>query len=126
TWRQLSVWTRARRDVARCCDELLDEAGYIITPKTGPGRDHVYHLSVIRTENRDALREYLTQAGVSTVLNSPKALPFYSAYAHFGHSPKDFPVACFNQSRILSLPVYSELNKEKINSPLESFACFYK
>src|SRR5437016_6807817 len=53
----LPAWTEARRYVAACYDELLDEVGDIITPKIGPGRDHVYHLYVIRTENGDALRE---------------------------------------------------------------------
>src|SRR5947208_16104686 len=122
----LPAWTAARRRGAACYNELLDEVGDIITPKIGPGRDHVYHLYVIRTENRKALREYLTQAGVSTVLNYPKSLPFYSAYAHFGHSPKDFPVACFNQSRILSLPIYPEMKKEMITHTVESIGSFFK
>jgi dTDP-4-amino-4,6-dideoxygalactose transaminase len=74
----------------------------------------VYHLYVIRTENRDALREHLSQAGISTVLNYPKALPFYPAYAYLGHVPKNFPAAYFNQSRILSLPIYPEMPEEAI------------
>ena len=77
-------------------------------------RDHVYHLYVIRTENRDALREHLSQAGISTVVNYPKALPFYPAYAYLGHVPKNFPAAYFNQSRILSLPIYPEMPEEAI------------
>ena len=44
-----------------CYDELLEDVGDVITPKVDPGRDHVYHLYVIRTENRDSLREYLTR-----------------------------------------------------------------
>ena len=63
---------------------------------------------------RDALREHLSQAGISTVLNYPKALPFYPAYAYLGHVPKDFPAAYFNQSRILSLPIYPEMPEEAI------------
>src|ERR1044072_4426817 len=122
----LPAWTEARRYVAACYDELLDDVGHIITPKIGPGRDHVYHLYVIRTENRDTLKEYLTQAGISTVLNYPKALPFCPAYAHFGHVPKDFPVACFNQSRILSLPIYAEMKKEMITHTLQCIARFFQ
>src|SRR6266404_2026650 len=110
----LPAWTDARRYVAACYDELLYEVGDIITPKIGPGRDHVYHLYVIRTENRDTLRKHLSQAGISTVLNYPKALPFYPAYAYLGHVPKNFPAAYFNQSRILSLPIYPEMPEEAI------------
>jgi dTDP-4-amino-4,6-dideoxygalactose transaminase len=110
----LPVWTAARRRVAVCYNELLEEVGDVITPIVESDRDHVYHLYVIRTENRDALREHLSQAGISTVLNYPKALPFYPAYAYLGHVPKDFPAAYFNQSRILSLPIYPEMPEEAI------------
>jgi len=110
----LPAWTAARRRVAACYNELLEEVGDVITPTVKSDRDHVYHLYVIRTENRDALREHLSEAGISTVLNYPKALPFYPAYAYLGHVPKNFPAAYFNQSRILSLPIYPEMPEEAI------------
>jgi dTDP-4-amino-4,6-dideoxygalactose transaminase len=110
----LPAWTAARRRVAACYNELLEHVGDVITPTVKSDRDHVYHLYVIRTENRDALREHLSQAGISTVLNYPKALPFYPAYAYLGHVPKNFPAAYFNQSRILSLPIYPEMPEEAI------------
>jgi dTDP-4-amino-4,6-dideoxygalactose transaminase len=122
----LSAWTEARRCVASCYDELLEEVGDVITPKIGLGRDHVYHLYVIRTENRDALREHLTQAGISTALNYPRALPFCPAYAHLGHIARDFPVASFNQSRVLSLPIYPEMTKEMLTYTVECIARFFK
>jgi dTDP-4-amino-4,6-dideoxygalactose transaminase len=110
----LAAWTAARRRVAACYNELLEDVGDVITPTVKSDRDHVYHLYVIRTENRDALREHLSQAGIPTVLNYPKALPFYPAYAYLGHAPKNFPAAYFNQSRILSLPIYPEMPEEAI------------
>src|ERR1700693_153398 len=58
----LPAWTAARRRVAACYNELLEDVGDVITPTVKPDRDHVYHLYVIRTENRDALREHLSQA----------------------------------------------------------------
>ena len=122
----LHAWTEARCRIAACYDDLLEEVGDVITPRVGPSRNHVYHLYVIRTENRDALREHLTQAGISTVLNYPKALPFYPAYAYLSHAPKDFPVACFNQSRILSLPMYPEITKEMIAHIVECIASFFQ
>jgi dTDP-4-amino-4,6-dideoxygalactose transaminase len=110
----LPAWTDARRRVAALYDALLQDVGDAVTPKVGENRDHVYHLYVIRTENRDALRKHLTRADISTVLNYPKALPFYPAYAYLGHDPNDFPVAYANQSRILSLPIYPEMTDEAI------------
>ncbi len=105
--------------------KLLADVGDVITPKVGPDRNHVYHLYVIRTENRDALKEYLTQAGISTVLNYSKALPFYPAYIYLEHIPEDFPAAYFNQSRILSLPIYPEMTKDMITRVVESIGNFF-
>ena len=110
----LQAWTEARRRVAARYNELLQGVGDVITPRVGPNRDHVYHLYVIRTERRDALKQFLAEAGIGTVLNYPKALPFYPAYAYLGHKPADFPAAFANQSRILSLPIYPEISNEMI------------
>src|ERR1017187_2113211 len=106
----LPKWTEARRRVAARYNELLAGVGDLVLPKVAPDRDHVYHLYVIRTEKRDALKKFLGDAGIATVLNYPKALPFYPAYNYLGHSPKDFPVAYSNQFRILSLPIFPEIS----------------
>src|SRR5213083_134527 len=68
----LPAWTAARRRVAACYNELLEDVGDVITPTVKPDRDHVYHLYVIRTENRDALRKHLSGAGISTVSIYPE------------------------------------------------------
>ena len=48
----LPAWTAARRRVAACYNELLEEVGDVITPTVAYDRDHVCHLYVVRTENR--------------------------------------------------------------------------
>ncbi|MBI2513170.1 MAG: DegT/DnrJ/EryC1/StrS family aminotransferase [Opitutae bacterium] len=121
----LPAWTAARQRVAARYDKLLAGVGDIVTPKVAVGRTHVYHLYVIRTARRDALREHLTAAGIATVLNYPKALPFYPAYAYLGHRPADFPVAHANQSRILSLPIYPEMPDEMIDHVVATIKAFY-
>jgi dTDP-4-amino-4,6-dideoxygalactose transaminase len=121
----LHTWTEARCRIAAHYDNVLEKVGDIITPEVSAGRDHVYNLYVIRTENRDVLKEYLHEAGISTVLNYPKALPFYPAYAYLGHVPEDFPAAYFNQARILSLPIYPEINDEMIRYVTECIGSFF-
>lgn len=110
----LRKWTEARQGAAARYDELLGRIEGIETPTVAPGRSHAYHLYVIRSDRRDALRDYLGEHGIATVLNYPKALPFYPAYAYLGHRPDEFPVAHGHQSRILSLPIYPELDREMI------------
>jgi dTDP-4-amino-4,6-dideoxygalactose transaminase len=122
----LNGWIEARRRVASRYDNLLSGVGDLVTPKIASDRDHVYHLYVIRTAKRDPLRKHLTDAGVATVLNYPKALPFYPAYAYLGHKLTDFPVAYANQSRILSLPIFSEMTNEIIVYVADAIGEFFK
>jgi dTDP-4-amino-4,6-dideoxygalactose transaminase len=122
----LQAWTEARRRVAARYDELLHGVGDLVTPKVGTDRDHVYHLYVIRTAKRDALKKHLAEAGIATVLNYPKALPFYPAYAYLGHQPSDLPVAYANQSRILSLPIFPEMTDEMIERVATTTCKFFK
>jgi dTDP-4-amino-4,6-dideoxygalactose transaminase len=110
----LNRWTEARRRVASRYHELLQDLDGVTLPAVAAGREHVYHLYVIRTAIRDQLKSRLAQAGVTTVLNYPKALPFYPAYAHLGHRPEDFPVAYANQGQILSLPIYPEITDDML------------
>jgi dTDP-4-amino-4,6-dideoxygalactose transaminase len=111
----LEQWTNARRRVAAHYDKVFQDLGDLVIPAVAPGREHVYHLYVIRSAARDHLRSHLNHAGISTVLNYPKALPFYPAYSYLGHRPEDFPVAYANQNRILSLPIYPEITDAMLN-----------
>ena len=121
----LAKWTEGRRQVAARYNELLAGVGDLVLPKVAANRDHVYHLYVIRTEKRDALKKFLGDAGIGTVLNYPKALPFYPAYAYLGHKPEDFPVAFTNQSRILSLPIFPEITDDMLRHVATSIKKFF-
>lgn len=121
----LADWTAARQRIARRYDELLCGVGDIVTPSVAPGREHVYHLYVIRTDQRDALKNHLAKAGIDTILNYPKALPFYPAYAYLAAQPCMFPVAYRNQSRILSLPLYPEMTDEMVDYVAEQIRAFF-
>lgn len=121
----LASWTAGRRRVAATYDRLLRGVGDLVTPQVASGRDHVYHLYVIRTGRRDALRKWLADAGIATVINYPKALPFYPAYAYLGHTPNDFPVAHAHQSQILSLPIFPEMTDEQVEYVVEKIRTYF-
>ncbi|EMI24761.1 DegT/DnrJ/EryC1/StrS family aminotransferase [Rhodopirellula europaea] len=122
---RLQRWTDARRSVAKEYDRQLDGVGDLILPRRFDDREHVYHLYVIRTDRRDALRDHLRESGVSTVINYPIALPFLPAYERFGHQPEDFPNAFRNQSQILSLPVFPEMTGEQITRVTSAVKSFF-
>jgi dTDP-4-amino-4,6-dideoxygalactose transaminase len=121
----LAAWTEARRRIASQYDQLLTGVGDIVIPKVSANRNHVYQLYVIRTAKRDGLKKHLADAGISTVLNYPKALPFYPAYAYLKHTPADFPVAYADQSQILSLPIYPEMTNDMIEYVAAQVAKFF-
>jgi dTDP-4-amino-4,6-dideoxygalactose transaminase len=107
----LKGWTARRRAIAKRYDELLADIPGISTPTEVAGREHVYHLYVIESDDRDELAATLKARGVPTVINYKRALPFLPAYAHLGHRSEEFPVAGRLQDRILSLPIFAELTE---------------
>jgi dTDP-4-amino-4,6-dideoxygalactose transaminase len=110
----LPAWTTARRRIAARYNGLLGGIDNLSTPKVEANRSHAYHLYVVATDKRELLKKSLGDAGITTSLNYPKALPFYPAYSYLGHKSTDFPVAYQNQSRILSLPIYPEMTDDMI------------
>lgn len=105
----LADWTARRQQIASEYRRLLGESRGLVLPVVVAGREHVYHLYVVRHEQRDGLVQHLTARGIQTVIHYPVALPFLPAYRRFGHRPEDFPIAFAHQSRILSLPIFPEM-----------------
>jgi dTDP-4-amino-4,6-dideoxygalactose transaminase len=84
----------------------------------------VWHLYVVQHEQRDALAACLSSQGIQTVVNYPVALPFLPAYARLKHGPQDYPVAHRNQTRILSLPIYPEMQPAQLDSLVDALHRF--
>jgi dTDP-4-amino-4,6-dideoxygalactose transaminase len=109
----LEKWTEQRIANAGIYTKLLEKASLSI-PMIRPGSRHVFHLYVIRTENRDQVQRRLNDAGVETAIHYPTALPFLPCYSHRNPKPESFPVAYACQNKILSLPLFPELREEEI------------
>ena len=122
----LRKWTAQRQERASRYTERLRSLAGIKIPTIAEGREHVWHLYVIKSGERDRLADYLNKRGVQTVINYPVALPFLPAYSRFSHKPTDFPNAFKNQSEILSLPIYPELGDEQMDRVMESISEYYK
>jgi dTDP-4-amino-4,6-dideoxygalactose transaminase len=111
----LQKWTGRRQSRAGRYSEGLSAINEVKTPEVAEGREHVWHLYVIKSSERDGLANFLSLNGVQTVINYPVALPFLPAYRRYNHQHSEFPNAFRNQSKILSLPIYPELNDAKID-----------
>ncbi len=121
----LQAWTHRRQEIARRYDQLFEGNTAVIRPTAPAEREHVYHLYVIRHEQRDALAKHLGARGIQTVISYPVALPFLPCYSRFGHRPEEFSNAHRNQSRILSIPIFPEMTEAHIRTvvtAIEEFA----
>ena len=109
----LHQWTEGRIVNANKYSELLKNAEVTI-PTVIEGGKHVFHLYVIRTQNRDAVMQYLKDAGVGVAIHYPTALPLLKCYESRGYTKEDFPVAYAVTQEIISLPMYAELSDKHI------------
>lgn len=121
----LGEWTTKRQIVAQKYNKLFASIPNVKTPSVAYDRTHVYHLYVIRVQQRNELKKYLEEHGIGTMLNYPKALPFYPAYSYMEHQPIDFPQAWKSQEEILSIPIYPEITDEQIEYVVDTISSFY-
>jgi dTDP-4-amino-4,6-dideoxygalactose transaminase len=121
----LDRWNSQRRQAASAYNKALANTDIEVPTEMDYGR-HVYHLYVIQSENRDALREQLSDAGIESGLHYPTPLHFQEAYRFLGYKQGDFPVTERVKSRILSLPIYPGIDPkavERVTSELRE-SCY--
>lgn len=123
--RHIEDWTAKRQSIADEYQERLQGVGDLVLPGLFSERPSVSHLFVVRTKQRDLLREHLRTQGIEAGVHYPIALPFLEAYAHLGHTEKDFPVSARLAKEILSIPIYPELSPEDIDRVVNSIKTFY-
>jgi dTDP-4-amino-4,6-dideoxygalactose transaminase len=117
----LDGWNAARRRAAAEYDRAL-AALPLITPRSAPRSEHVYHLYVIRVPDRDGLQNHLKQAGIATGIHYPVPIHLQAAYRDLGYKRGDFPITETLADEILSLPMYAELSSEAIGYVVETIA----
>jgi len=110
----LVEWNRMRREVAAGYHQLFRPVAEIITPPYEPSScNAVYHLYVVRSKLREALRMHLAEASIGTGIHYPVALHLQKAYLGLGHKQGDFPIAEKVAAEVLSLPMYPQLRPEE-------------
>jgi dTDP-4-amino-4,6-dideoxygalactose transaminase len=110
----LSAWTASRRRVASLYGEALADLPGVELPRVAGDAEHVFHLYVVRLDDRDEVRQRLRDRGVASGVHYPLPVHRYPAYAHLGHGPGSFPVAEGICERIISLPMYPEMGPAEV------------
>ena len=110
---KLDEWNQRRRVVASAYRELLAplDAQPILEPE---GFESCYHLFVIRSSKRDAVRNALLQAEIECGIHYPVPLHLQPALAYLGYRAGDFPASEALADTTLSLPMHPHLDGQEI------------
>lgn len=119
--RGLDVANERRHKIATWYEEGLADLPLGL-PQTLPERCHVWHLYVVRHNNRDRLREQLAERGIAAALHYPVPIHLQPAYADLGHEVGEFPVAERLARECLSLPMFPRLSLEQVTRVAEAIA----
>ncbi len=107
----LAQWNSERRERAEVYNRLLAGNDAVALPHEPHWSRGVYHLYVIRTQDREALMEHLKQLGIGTGIHYPIPLHLQKAYESMGYKEGDFPVAERVAAEIVSLPMFPHLTE---------------
>jgi len=108
----LDAETEKRKKIAfRYLNEIKNTK--IILPYVKETNSHVWHLFVIRTDNRDYLQEFLLQNGIQSVVHYPIPPHLQEAYSEWRNEV--YPISELIHKEVLSLPMSPVLTKEEID-----------
>ncbi len=112
--RHLPAWNQRRRDAADALRAGLAGTSVIAPAPAAADSDHVYHLFVVRSAERDALRDHLDARGVASAIHYPTPIHLQPAYADLGLGRGDLPVAERLASENCSLPIFPAIEDAQI------------
>jgi dTDP-4-amino-4,6-dideoxygalactose transaminase len=120
---KLESWNERRRALASRYAERL-KGQPLTLPAPDPGS--VWHLFVIRTPRRDALRDHLEKQGIETGVHYPLPLHLQPPFAPFGCKRGRFPQSERAADEALSLPMYPELGEDGVGRVADAVSSFFR
>ena len=114
----LSELTNERKEIAeKYLKEIKNPLVHL--PKVRENCSHVWHLFVVRVENRDKFQKYLEENGIGTVIHYPIPPHLSKAYEYLGYKVGDYPITEEYAKTVISLPLYNGMTKEEIGYVIE-------
>jgi dTDP-4-amino-4,6-dideoxygalactose transaminase len=122
--RFLERWTEERRRVAAMYRDSLADLPLEL-PRVANG-DHVWHLFVVHTPARDALRAHLAELGIATGLHYPVPLHRQPCFANRDLDRESFPNSDRNARECLSLPLFEGISEAEIARVIEGVRSYFR
>ena len=120
---QLDAWTNERRRIAEFFNKNLSQV--VETPTEGKNEKHVYQTYVIRSDQRNKLKEYLNANGVEALIHYPIPIHLQPAARYLNYKKGSFPVVEKLSNEILSLPLYPGMPTEHQEQVVSLILKFY-
>jgi dTDP-4-amino-4,6-dideoxygalactose transaminase len=112
---KLGEWNASRIRAAGWYGSGLHGAG-VRMPEAGARGSHVYHLYVVRSREREALRQHLAASGIGAAIHYPTPVHLQPAYADLGYGPGSLPVTEHAVDEILSLPMHPQISEVEVEA----------
>ncbi|EJL81424.1 putative PLP-dependent enzyme possibly involved in cell wall biogenesis [Herbaspirillum sp. CF444] len=106
-------------------DDGLRGIPQITIPAREADVKQVYHLYMVRCEQRDLLQKYLVENNVDAKVHYPVPMHLQPAAAFLGHKMGDFPVTEAIAASALSLPVHEFITREQQDRVIQLIKAFY-
>jgi dTDP-4-amino-4,6-dideoxygalactose transaminase len=117
----LDEWNKRRRTLAALYARHLRLPGLRVQ-QIHDGREHVYHLFVIRHIQRNQLRAYLYEKGIETMTHYPVALHRQPAFAD--STPASLPESERVTDEVISLPLHPTLTEAEVEEVIDAINDF--
>lgn len=117
--REIDKWNAKRREIVKIYNKELHNLD-LVTPKALEGNEHVYHMYILQSENREEVLLKLKDKNVATGVYYPVPLHLQKVYKDLGYKEGDMPVSEYLSKRTFAIPVYPELEKEQIDYIIDS------
>ncbi|QJB33758.1 DegT/DnrJ/EryC1/StrS family aminotransferase [Chitinophaga oryzae] len=122
----LDEYINARRAVADAYDAAFADMPQITTPYRAPNSYHVFHQYTLQLNgaDRNKLQEYLATKQVPAMIYYPVPAHRQKMFEHFGGAAFDLPVTDNLTTRVISLPIHTEMDKDQLDHIIHSIKSF--
>jgi len=111
--KHLDRWSEGRARNAALYDTMF-EGSKVGRPWKDPRARHIYNQYVIRTPDRDGLKQFLADRGIGTEIYYPVPLHLQKCFATLGYREGDMPHSEAAARETLALPIYPELTEDQV------------
>ncbi|MFC1726371.1 DegT/DnrJ/EryC1/StrS family aminotransferase [candidate division KSB1 bacterium] len=121
----LKNWIEKRNEVAEKYNKNLSGIDAVTVPVCRENSRHIYHKYVLKAEDRDQLRKYLSENGIKTLVHYKNAVFENELFSKYCFTAENINVVHEIKDKVISLPVYPELTDNEILHITDSIRKFY-